>query len=285
MRKAKEEYKLDRVLTYLGITVSIVLSIVTIRPAFRVFGWFFVFAFLAHPVWHTAWWIYGRKAKRWFHILIGCVLEALLFLLVSSLAAALWPVEVSMIFKASPKFTWLERKKITFAADSYRNYLVGIGYDAPRRFPPLGVSPGLILTGGAWNGGYYSQTAIMSQEGFPDHVPEQLRFVYGMDFFMFAFPESPKHEEGWSMAQSVARIYTDFYRCSYVGTPQEPWSGPNEIKEWEVLLWKVRDDYGQEFTDSLLFMLSSSGRHMGVWSMTTASIRTSHNGLKLVFSC
>ncbi|HEY5259293.1 MAG TPA: hypothetical protein VIJ46_01505, partial [Rhabdochlamydiaceae bacterium] len=66
------------------------------------------------------------------------------------------------IFKSSPLFTPLRKWKIVHAADAYRDYLKDVGFDIPKRTPPLGVSDGLI--GGAVGGDIYNSGMMISKD-------------------------------------------------------------------------------------------------------------------------
>jgi len=152
--------------------------------------------------------------------------------------------EVKLIFKASPLFTVERQKRITREVDAFRSYLVGIGFDPPKEFPPLGVLPGKRGLGmeRQWPGDIYNETLGIGELNMDN--PEHIRRLYAGYMFnkMFVTELSGDIDKRRNFQESAADIYQQYYVSSFTDKPPFANSG-----KWEKALWDIRQKHGKDF--------------------------------------
>ncbi len=151
---------------------------------------------------------------------------------------------MELIFK-NP-VSWRQELTISFRLAEMRNYLVGLKIPVPADTPPLEVLP----RNKGWE--------VENPPGFPAYRGslkvdsadrEKITYVYTAHVVhRLFFPTS----EPYNNKEQLALFYSEDAFASYLN-----WSFWNKryrdnVSNWPVALWTVRERFGQEFTDGFV---------------------------------
>jgi hypothetical protein len=154
--------------------------------------------------------------------------------------------EIELIFKQSPLFTVERKAKITSELDSFRKYLINVGFEIPRKVPPIGVSKGAPNIAGVSPGTIYDAQIYLKEQDLDN--PESAIGAYSLYLFtMLIFPPDASSRfvmpTGW--------VFADYYYASYTKefniNPKSNYAG---VEQSLHEIWVKR---GKDFTDKLLF--------------------------------
>jgi hypothetical protein len=164
--------------------------------------------------------------------------------------------EIKLEFKNSPLLTLMRRNKIKNELNTFRNYLIGIGFEVPKETPPFGIGGKgkgwQRATGPTDEPTFYGNIYINS--GSIDDLAIW-RSAYAHYVFNRVFQNKFKTMEqhlisGWTIA-----VFTDYFISSYANKRPKNNGGMNG---WVNALWDIREACGKEFVDKSLYYSSKN---------------------------
>ncbi len=157
---------------------------------------------------------------------------------------------VKLIFKESSLFTPRRKAVITDEMSKFHNYLRGIGFDIPDDFPPIGVSKRTVYMVSMSPGTLYDASVMLPEADLDNR--DAIASLYGQYIFQEMFDPSNRNFElpGGDVQSRSGWVYCTYYTSSFLGKHRE---GSASLKHWNNGLWEVRQTFGQDFADRLLF--------------------------------
>src|ERR1700674_183030 len=177
------------------------------------------------------------------------------------------------LFKDSPLFTPHRKQLIAKTFIAFKAYLIGVGLDVPKRFPPIGIETDKTSTSHFRysSGPPYHDTVWMKMDQLDD--PRMISQNYSgyvfstllMKPMIAKFQALPRDEpldgearrkvmqeddSRWNAELAMFRYFT----WSYWGKPEnEQTACPyHQSMLFVSYLWRIRETYGKNFTDRLL---------------------------------
>ena len=157
--------------------------------------------------------------------------------------------EIKFVFKNSPLLTPARQKKITTELNSFRNYLMALGFEVPKEAPSMGIQPGKGATSGWGSSGnpVLSGSIYIGEESIDDL--KQWEKTYALYFFDRYYAPA-----GGNMNDvPFAMLLSDYFSDSYLNKHRRD---PKAFSGWTDALWDIRNNCGQDFTDRVLYYAS-----------------------------
>jgi hypothetical protein len=231
----------------LGIAGLFLLLIDPQKTGWRILILIFAAVLILDAIRRTDW--AKKPAERKVHSIVYLVviLVVLLFGYFTWPSTEEPPSKVRLHFKASPVFTNEHKKQITRTVSAFCRYLDVLGFDSPKEFPPLEVTPGSTV---AWirdtGQPIYGEKIILGEQNI-DH-PEKVRDAIAGYIFDGFFQTGEPHldDQQRLFRDNAAHILSRYYVHSFEGNPRTH-------GKWNDAVWEVRQEYGKDFTDNALF--------------------------------
>jgi len=160
--------------------------------------------------------------------------------------------EIKLVFKNSPLLTAARQKKITTELNSFRNYLIRLGFEVPKETPPMGIENKVGFTsGGTTPGDSVLDWSINIGEKDIDNLTIW-RLAYTEYVFRKILSESSVTKEDRFQHNFFTIIVFDKY-FTYSFRNQPVNKRMDGGRDWVPALWEIRDRCGHDFTDQALF--------------------------------
>ena len=160
------------------------------------------------------------------------------------------PNELKLIFKDSPIFTPARKQQISNEMEAFYRYLVGLGFDAPKEVPPIGISLGKgTVSTFVFPGPVYWQSIGIGEHSVDD--PIAIRKVYANYAFRTMLRAYSHSLPDKTHRVFAGLVFSDYFVYSFsIKDPPLPQDG---MDDWVQALWDIRKKFGQDFTDRALF--------------------------------
>jgi uncharacterized protein DUF4062 len=153
--------------------------------------------------------------------------------------------QVTVEFKSSPLFTAQRQKHIRRDLTAFHDYLTAIGFDIPKKVPfILGTTPNRVSMGLATPGDPYNTFIRIPENTI--HQDRRIQIQYAMFVFRNLFTRYEPFRSKFYLGGTL--VFSVYYVSSYRGI-----NFCSETDTWCQALWDIRQQYGQAFTDKLLF--------------------------------
>lgn len=215
----------------------------------------------AYILWHLIRvlpWVSHRKIKSPQFIVTFSIVIALWTWAVSIYGIKIWPVRqysVDVIFKESPRWTPRRQGAVKDTLDDYHAYLRRIGFPFPRQIPPIALGKGNVVpAGGVWGAGQlYSSIVIPEDESAEVYakVIVQSYSRYMFSGYLLWDNSAVAKQFGGSSAAIFYCYYASSFLQANVCPPESNWQ--MESRRWTDALWEIREKYGQDYSDRLMF--------------------------------
>lgn len=162
-------------------------------------------------------------------------------------------IVVKPIFTNSPMLTAKRREEITRNINSFRDYLLDIGYEVPSQVPPIGVRKTKPRVTGEGTVLMFSSTPDEEQLYVIDTLidkPDGILEEYGLWIFAHMLNEKVPVQSPWSI--STDYVFTLYYVSSFTNVRPDEYAA-NEFGHWLRALWDIRQRQGKQFTDSVMY--------------------------------
>lgn len=168
--------------------------------------------------------------------------------------------QTRLIFKNSPLLTAERKSRISSEIDSFRNYLVAVGFNVPEEVPPIGTSPGRGLSSAYTHTGdpVLDGSIYLGEEQIDDPkmwIRAYATLVFNQLLGPYSSPINETHNSVWTMY-----IFIDYFTGSYANKRPPESQGMNG---WVDALWEMRGACGQQIVDRSLYYASRSKAESG----------------------
>jgi hypothetical protein len=156
-------------------------------------------------------------------------------------------IQIKFVFKNSALLTPIRKKNITKELNSFRNYLMGLGFEVPKETASMGIGSGKGASSAFGSSGNPVFDDIYVGEESIDDLT-LWRKMYANYFFQRYRVRVDNRHQGL-----VGMILTDYFSKSYANQP------PKDCKSfdgWICALWDIRNSCGQDFMDRTLYYAS-----------------------------
>jgi hypothetical protein len=149
---------------------------------------------------------------------------------------------VKVVFSNSPLLTEHRKTFIAAEIEGIRNYLIDLGFTVPVNIPPIQASKQGFMIGSPSEYGY---SITLPDSALDDRLAVRSSYTLFVFYQVLRVPQTSLVEEAnrWE----AARQFSTYFVSSYSDTDY------STHKEWDVVMWRLRNEVGRDFMDHAMF--------------------------------